>query len=79
MANAGNALHSIDDRSSGQTANHDMVLAALAIEQPSTVVAGRLDHHNPAYLLALLVGLMHEEIGEGTEKPTGAKLKDGFL
>src|SRR5206468_7649003 len=72
-ADAGDLLDTIYDPPVLQAADDDVVAAVLPVEQVRPRVAGGLDDDDPADGLALLVGLVDEQVGEGAEEVAGAE------
>ena len=55
-----------------------MIPSALAGQSAGPVATGGLDDDHLADGLALGVGLVDEQVGEGAQEPPGAELEDGF-
>ena len=53
-------------------------ILALLVELVRPRVAGGLDDDDAADVLALLVGLVDEQVGEGAQEVAGAELEDRF-
>ena len=77
-ADAGALLHAVHDLPVLQAAYDDVVAAALGVESAGPAVAGGLHDDDLADVLALLVGVVDEQVGERPEEPAGAELEDGF-
>ena len=55
-----------------------MVFARGAGQGPGAIASGGLDDDNAANLLALLVGLVDEQIGKGAQEAARAELQNRF-
>src|SRR5262245_30218783 len=61
-----------------EAAYHDVIAALLFTEAIGPIAGGGLHKDHPTHLLAGLVGLVNDEIGEGAEESARAELEDGF-